>query len=103
MKRVAGFFVAVALAAAGVVAAQTTSPPSDRSTQYPSSSSSSTSSPSSSSTTGSTTGKSHKQQMHDCMTAQEANNPNMSKSDVKKYCKSHLESSSSTKGSSPHE
>jgi len=96
MKRVAGSFVAVALAAAGVVAAQTTAsaaPPADRS---PSTSSSSTSSGN-----YGTTGKSEKQQMHDCMAEKQTNNPSMSKSDIKKYCKSQVESA--TKSSSPHE
>jgi len=96
MKRVAGSFAAVALAAAGVVAAQTTAspaPPSDRSP--------STSSSSSSSGNYGTTAKSEKQQMHDCMAAQQANNPSRSKSDIKKYCKNQVESS--TKSSSPHQ
>jgi hypothetical protein len=34
--------------------------------------------------------------MKDCMAAQQANNPNESKSDIKKHCKSQLESA-------PHE
>jgi hypothetical protein len=105
MKRVAASFVAVALATAGVVVAQTTAPPvppSDRSTQYPSSSSPSTSPSSSSSGNYSTTGKSHTQQMQDCMAAQQASHPSVSKSDVKKYCKSQVESSGKS-SSSPHE
>jgi len=99
MKRVAASFAVAALMAAGVVVAQTSpspTPPSDRST-YPSTSTpSSSSSTSSSSGMNSTTAKSHKQQMKDCMAAQEAKNPNESKSEVKKYCKSQLENA-------PHE
>jgi Spy/CpxP family protein refolding chaperone len=98
MKRVAGSFAVLALTAAGLVAAQTTSPPtppSDRST-YPSNSAPSTSSGNYSSSTG----KSHDQQMKDCMTQQQANNPSMSKSDIKKACKSQLSNSSS---GNPHQ
>jgi Spy/CpxP family protein refolding chaperone len=101
MKRVVGSFAVLALTAAGVVAAQTTSPPtppSDRST-YPSNSTPSTSS-SSSSGNYSNSGKSHDQQMKDCMTQQQANNPSMSKSDIKKACKSQLSNSSS---GTPHQ
>jgi Spy/CpxP family protein refolding chaperone len=100
MKRVAGSFAVLALTAAGVVAAQTTSPPtppSDRST-YPSNSTSTSSS--SSSGNYSNSGKSHDQQMKDCMTQQQANNPSMSKSDIKKACKSQLSNSSS---GNPHQ
>ncbi len=107
MKSAAGFLV-TAILAAGVVAAQTTSPstsPSDRST-YPSTSSPSTSSGSYSSSSGnyssssSSSGKSHDQQMKDCMAQQQANNPNMSKSDMKKACKNQMHSSTS---SNPHD
>jgi len=94
MKRVAGSFAVLALTAAGLVAAQTTSPPtppSDRST-YPSSTSPSSSSGSYSSSTG----KSHDQQMKDCMAQQQANNPSMSKSDIKKACKGQMKDSSSS-------
>ena len=105
MKRVAGSFVVLALTAAGVVAAQTTSPstsPSDRSS-YPSNSTTSPSStsPSSSGSYNSssgnygTSGKSHDQQMKDCMAQQQASNPSMSKSDMKKACKSQMQSSGS--------
>jgi len=100
MKRVAGSFAVLALTAAGLVAAQTTSPPtppSDRST-YPSNSTSTSSS--SSSGNYSNSGKSHDQQMKDCMTQQQANNPSMSKSDIKKACKSQLSNSSS---GNPHQ
>jgi hypothetical protein len=38
--------------------------------------------------------------MKDCLAQAEANHPSMSKSDMKKACKSQLESS---KSSSPHE
>ena len=98
MKRVAGSFAVLALTAAGLVAAQTTSPPtppSDRST-YPSTSTPSTSSGNYSSSAG----KSHDHQMKDCMTQQQANNPSMSKSDIKKACKSQLSNSSS---GNPHQ
>ncbi|MBV8307243.1 MAG: hypothetical protein JO274_07170 [Gammaproteobacteria bacterium] len=104
MKRPAGLYAVLALTAAGIVAAQTTSPPtppSDRST-YPSSTSPSTSSSSSgsyNSSTSTTTSKSHDQQMKDCMAQEHANNPNMSKSDMKKACKSQMQSS----GSNPHQ
>ena len=90
MKRLATSFGVAALMTAGIVMAQTSpppSPPSDRST-YPSSSSTTTTE--SSSTT--TTHKSHKQQMKDCMEAQKASNPNESKEDMKKTCKSQVES-----------
>ena len=100
MKRVAGSFAVLALTAAGLVAAQTSSPPtppSDRST-YPSNSTSTSSS--SSSGNYSNSGKSHDQQMKDCMTQQQANNPSMSKSDIKKACKSQLNNSSS---GNPHQ
>jgi len=100
MKRVAGSFAVLALTAAGLVAAQTSSPPtppSDRST-YPSNSTSTSSS--SSSGNYSNSGKSHDQQMKDCMTQQQANNPSMSKSDIKKACKSQLSNSSS---GNPHQ
>jgi hypothetical protein len=99
MKRLAASFAVAALMAAGLVVAQTspsTAPPSDRST-YPSTATpSSPSSSSSSSDTSSTHSKSHKQQMKDCIAAQEANHPSESKSDIKKYCKGQLENS-------PHE
>jgi len=91
MKRLATSFGVAALMTAGIVIAQTSpppSPPSDHST-YPSSSSSTTTTQSSSTTT---THKSHKQQMKDCMEAQKASNPNESKEDMKKYCKSQMES-----------
>jgi hypothetical protein len=99
MKRVAASFAVAALITTGVVVAQTSpspTPPSDRST-YPSTAAppSSTSSGSSSGM-NSTTAKSHKQQMKDCMTAQQANNPNESKTDIKKYCKGQVENA-------PHE
>ena len=97
MKRVAGSFAVLAVTAAGLVAAQTTSPPtppSDRSA-YPSNSS-----PSTTSGNYSSTGKSHDQQMKDCVTQQQANNPSMSKSDIKKACKSQLSNSSS---GNPHQ
>ncbi len=106
MKSAAGFLITAVLAA-GAVAAQTTSPstaPSDRST-YPSSSSPSspsTSSGSYSSSSGnyssssSSSGKSHEQQMKDCMAQQQASNPNMSKSEMKKACKNQMHSSTST-------
>jgi len=97
MKSLAASFAVLALTAAGVVAAQTTSPSSPSST-YPSSSSPSSSSPSSSES--SSAGKSHEQMMKDCMVQQQANNPNMSKSDMKKACKAQMHSSS---GSNPHE
>ena len=96
MKRLAASFAVAALMAAGIVVAQTSpspSPPSDRST-YPSSSTSTTTTQSSSTTTSS---KSHKQAMKDCMDAQKASNPSESKGDMKKYCKSQVESAS------PHE
>jgi len=92
MKRVVASFAVAALMAAGIVVAQTSpppSPPSDRST-YPGTSTPSTS-PSSGSSTSSTHSKSQKQQMKDCMAAQQASNPNESKSDIKKYCKSQVE------------
>jgi hypothetical protein len=96
MKRVAASFTVAALMAAGIVVAQTSPPPatpSDRST-YPSNATSpSSTSPSSSRSTSSTHSKSHKQQMKDCMAAQQASNPNESKSDRKKACESQLENS----------
>jgi hypothetical protein len=98
MKRVAASFAVAALMAAGIVVAQTSPPagtPSDRST-YPSTTSPSSTSPSSSSSTSSSHSKSHKQQMKDCEAAQQASNPSLSKSDIKKACKSQLENS-------PHE
>ena len=84
--------------AAGAVVAQTSpppAPPSDRST-YPSTTSPSSTSQSSGSDTSSTHSKSHKQQMKDCMAAQQANNPSESKADIKKYCKGQVENA-------PHE
>jgi hypothetical protein len=93
MKRLAASFAVAALMAAGIVVAQTSprpTPPSDRST-YPSSSTSTTTTQSSSTTTNT---KSHKQQMKDCEDAQKASNPNESKSDIKKYCKSQVENAS---------
>jgi hypothetical protein len=106
MKRVAGSFAVLALTAAGVVAAQTApppTPPSDRST-YPSNSTPSSSSgnysSSSSSANYSSSGKSHDQQIKDCMAQQQANNPSMSRSDMKKACKSQLSNSSS---GNPHQ
>jgi hypothetical protein len=99
MKRIAASFAVAALMAAGLVGAQTSPPPgtsSDRST-YPSTTTSpSSTSPSSSSSTSSAHSKSHKQQMKDCEAAQQASNPSLSKSDIKKACKSQLENS-------PHE
>jgi hypothetical protein len=99
MKRIAASLAVAALVASGFVMAQTSpppAPPSDRST-YPSTTTPpSSTAPSSSSGTSSTHSKSHKQQMKDCMAAQQANNPNESKTDIKKYCKSQLESA-------PHE
>ena len=92
MKPLAASFAVAALMAAGIVVAQTSpprTPPSDRST-YPSSSSGATTQ-SSSATTNT---KSHKQAMKDCMDAQKASNPSESKSDMKKYCKSQVESAS---------
>ena len=92
MKRLAASFALAALMAAGIVVAQTSpprTPPSDRST-YPSSSTGATTQ-SSSATTNT---KSHKQAMKDCMDAQKASNPSESKSDMKKYCKSQVESAS---------
>jgi len=76
---------------AGIVMAQTSPPPSQppQHSTYPSSSSSTTTTESSSTTT---THKSHKQQMKDCMEAQKASNPNESKEDMKKTCKSQVES-----------
>jgi hypothetical protein len=101
MKRSAGFFLAAALMAAGVVAAQTTSPatPSSDRPTYSTPAPSSSSAPASSAY--GTESKEHSQQMKDCMTQQHANNPNLSKSDIKKYCMSHVESSSSS--SKPHQ
>ena len=100
MKRVAASFTVAALMAAGVVVAQTSPPPtapSDRPT-YPSTSTpSSSSSSASSGETSSTHGKSHKQQLKDCMATEQANNPSESKADIKKHCKSQVESSA------PHE
>jgi len=95
MKRVAASFAVAALMAAGVVVAQTSpppAPPSDRSA-YPSSSSTTTTTQSSSTTTHS---KSQKQQMKDCMDQQKASNPSESQADIKKACKSQVESA-------PHE
>ena len=92
MKRLVASFAMAALMAAGIVVAQTSpppSPPSDRST-YPSSGTSTTTTTQSSSTTTNT--KSHKQAMKDCMDAQKASNPSESKSEMKKYCKSQVES-----------
>ena len=90
MKSLAGFFAVAAITAAGVVAAQTSpspTPPSDRST-YPSNSTTTTTQSST------TTTKSHDQQMKDCMTREQASNPNMSKSEMKKACKSETSSGS---------
>ena len=89
MKRSATSLGVAALMTAGIVMAQTSPPPSQPSqhSTYPSSSSTTTQS---SSTT--TTHKSHKQQMKDCMEAQKASNPNESKEDMKKTCKSQVES-----------
>lgn len=98
LKSLTAPFAVAALLAAGVVAAQTTASPSERQT-YPNSSSQSTTTTQSSSTT--TTNKSHKQAMKDCMAQEEQSHPSMSKSDMKKACKSQVESSSSN--SSPHE
>jgi hypothetical protein len=98
MKRVAASFAVAALMAAGVVVAQTSpppAPPSDRSA-YPSTTSPSSTSPSSGSSTSSAHSKSHKQQMKDCMDQQKASNPSESKADIKKACKSQVESA-------PHE
>jgi hypothetical protein len=101
MKRLAASFAVLALTAAGVVAAQTSSSTPPPSSNYPSNSSSSQSSSSpSSSYSSSASGKSHEQMMKDCMTQEQANNPNMSKSDMKKACKAQMHSSG---GSSPHE
>jgi len=90
MKRLATSLGVAALMTAGLVMAQTSPPPSQQSqhSTYPSSSSTTTTE--SSSTT--TTHKSHKQQMKDCMEAQKASNPNESKEDMKKTCKSQVES-----------
>ena len=98
LKSLTGPLAVAALLAAGVVAAQTTTSPSERQA-YPNSSSQSTTTTESSSTT--TTNKSHKQAMKDCLAQQEQNHPSMSKSDMKKACKSQVESSSSS--TSPHE
>ena len=90
MKSLAGFFAVAAITAAGVVAAQTSpspTPPSDRST-YPSNSTTTT-------TQSTTTTKSHDQQMKDCLAREQGHNPNMSKSDMKKACKSELSGGSS--------
>jgi hypothetical protein len=92
MKRAAISIAVAALMGAGIAMAQTSppsSPPPARST-YPSTNSSTTATQSSSTTT---TNKSPKQQMKDCMDSQKASNPNESKSDMKKYCKSQVESS----------
>ena len=91
MKSLVGFFAVAAITAAGVVAAQTSpspTPPSDRST-YPSNSTTTTTQSST------TTTKSHDQQMKDCLAREQAHNPNMSKSDMKKACKSELSGGSS--------
>ena len=95
LKPLTAPFAVAALLAAGVVAAQTT--PSERQT-YPSSSQPTTTTQSSSTTTSK---ESHKQAMKDCMAQEEQNHPSMSKSDMKKACKSQLESEKSS--SSPHE
>ena len=92
MKRVAASFAVLALTAAGVVAAQTTSPPAPPSDRpaYPSNSTTTTTQ----SSTTTTTSKSHDQQLKDCMAQQQANNPSMSKGDMKKACKAQMHSSS---------
>lgn len=94
MKLLAGSFALAALMAAGIVAAQTNSSP--PSTSYPSTSPSTSTSSSSgmnSSSQSSSAGKSHKQQMKDCVASEQANHPNESKSDAKKTCKSQMENS----------
>jgi len=93
MKRVAVSFAVLALTAAGVAAAQTTSPPAPPSDHSAYPSSTTTTTPSSTTTTS---GKSHDQQMKDCMAQQQASNPSMSKSDMKKACKAQMHPSSGT-------
>jgi hypothetical protein len=97
LKSLTGPFAVAALLAAGVVAAQTTTSPSERQT-YPNSSSQSTTTTQTPSTSSS---KSHKHAMKDCMAQEEQNHPSISKNDIKKACKSQVESSSNS--SSPHE
>jgi Spy/CpxP family protein refolding chaperone len=95
VNRIHGTFGLIALAAAGVALAQTpgqpmtpeqTAPPS----QYPTE----TNPPSSTSQSDSQSAKDAKKaQMKDCMAQQQASNSGMSKKDMKKYCKSQVNSS----------
>jgi hypothetical protein len=96
MSRLAGTFALIGLLASGVVAAQSmqTSPAS----QYPSSTAPATSATQpqeSGSTNSASTGKADKKaQLKDCVAQQRANNPQMSKHDATKTCKSQMNSSS---------
>lgn len=96
MNRISGTFAVIAMAVAGVAAAQTTpqsTPPSDTmpSSQYPASPSSS----SSQSTEDLSSARAEKRvQMKDCLAQQKANNPGMSKHDMKRACKNQLSGSS---------
>jgi hypothetical protein len=66
------------------------------SSQYPSSTAPSDTSSSSSSSMSTSDHAARKEQMKDCMAQQKASNSGMSKSDMKKYCKNQVQSSSSS-------
>ena len=95
MKGLSATLAVFALLGSGAVMAQTSPPPqepsSPPSTMGPSTDDPGTTTAPSSSQSAPSSATDEKAQMKDCMTQQRANNPQLSKSDAKKVCKTAVE------------